>query len=180
MKVDVSSILKIAGAKVGVNGHVNFKSADFLGESYVFEEPLAVNGEIYNNGQTLTLEARVTGKMITECARCLSDVHVDVDFDIEEYLARDDGSERKDDEEDMILFDGHEVELDDIIRDRFLMNLSGKYLCRVDCKGLCPVCGHNLNEGDCGCEKDYIDPRWQALADIMKRQNEDESSESND
>ena len=173
MKIDVSSILKITGARVEIDGKVDLKDADFLGESYKFEEPLTVSGEIYNNGQTLTLEAHVTGKMITECARCLSEVHADVDFNVEEYLARDDGREARGDEEDIILFDGHEVELDDIVRDRFLMNLSGRYLCRDDCKGLCPVCGHNPNEGDCGCNREYIDPRWQALADIMKGQTEE-------
>lgn len=172
MKIDVSSILKVTGARVGIDCTVDLANADFLGESYTFEEPLAVKGEIYNNGQTLTLEARVTGKMITECARCLDEVHADVDFDIEEYLARADEGEAQD-KEDLILFDGHEVELDGIIRDRFLMNLSGRYLCREECKGLCPVCGHNLNEGDCGCDREYIDPRWQALADIMKAQQED-------
>ena len=137
MKIDVSSILKITGARVEIDGKVDLKDADFLGESYKFEEPLTVSGEIYNN------------------------------------LARDDGREARGDEEDIILFDGHEVELDDIVRDRFLMNLSGRYLCRDDCKGLCPVCGHNLNEGDCGCNREYIDPRWQALADIMKGQTEE-------
>lgn len=169
MKIDVSTILKITGAKVELNCEAGFDCVEFLGESYRFAQPLTITGEIYNNGQTLTLDAHVKGTMQTECSRCLKEINVDVDFDIEEFLSR--AEEGKDtDEEEVILFDGHEVELDDIVLDRFKMNLEGSYLCSEDCKGLCPMCGHDLNEGDCGCNREYIDPRWQALADILKQQ----------
>ena len=172
MKVDVSAILKVAGARLEIDGNVDFTNAGFLGESYAFEEPLAVKGEIYNNGQTLTLDVNVSGRMKTECSRCLKDIWVDVDFDIEEFLSRSD-SDIKSEDEDIIFFDGHEAELDTIVYDRFLMDLSGKYLCAEDCKGLCPVCGHNLNESECGCSREQIDPRWQALADILAQQKDE-------
>ena len=51
----------------------------------------------------------------------------------------------------------------------FLMNVEGKYLCSEDCKGLCQHCGADLNEGDCGCSQENIDPRWAALVDIMEK-----------
>ena len=173
MKVDVSAIMKVAGASVAVNGSVGFDSAGFLGESYTFEEPLAVKGEIYNNGQTLTLDIHVSGSMKTECSRCLKEIRADVDFDIEEFLSRSDTDKEQPEDEDVILFEGHEVELDPIVHDRFLMELSGRYLCSEDCRGLCPVCGHDLNEGDCGCSREQIDPRWQALADILAQQKDE-------
>ena len=173
MKVDVSAIMKVTGASIAVDGSVSFGSAGFLGESYTFEEPLAVKGEIYNNGQTLTLDVHVSGRMKTECSRCLKDIWVDVDYDIEEFLSRSESGGEQPEDEDMIFFEGHEVELDPIVYDRFLMELSGRYLCSEDCKGLCPVCGHDLNEGDCGCDREQIDPRWQALADILAQQKDE-------
>ena len=48
------------------------------------------------------------------------------------------------------------------------MNLPGRFLCSEDCKGLCPKCGADLNLGDCGCDKEDIDPRWADLQKIMK------------
>lgn len=171
MKVDVSSILKVTGASVKLDSELDMKNAEFLGETYRFNEPLRIKGEIYNNGQSLTLSARVQGKMLTECARCLKEIEVDVDFEIHELLSREEDGASPDD--DIILFDGHEIELDDIAADVFLMSISGKYLCSEDCKGLCPVCGCDLNEGECDCNNEYIDPRWQALADIFKQQDED-------
>lgn len=171
MKADVSAIIKVTGAKIKLNGFVELDKAVFLGETYKFSEPLKLVGEIYNNGQSLTLVANVQGKMLTECARCLKETEVDIDFDIDELLSRaEDGA---DPDSDMILFDGHEVELDDIVAERILMNISGRYLCSEDCLGLCPTCGKNLNDGECDCDNEYIDPRWQALKDILDRQNEE-------
>ncbi len=170
MKIDLSSVIKVTGAEVKFSGDAGFNNAEFLGEDYRFDEPLKITGRIYNNGQSLTLEADVTGNMVTECARCLDEIRVDVGFSVNELL-----SQRKENDaesEDIILFDGYEIELDEIIADHFLMNISGRYLCSEDCKGLCPTCGKNLNEGDCDCDNDYIDPRWQALADILNQTKE--------
>ncbi len=170
MKVDLSSVIKVTGAEVKLSSTVGFGDAEFLGETYKFIEPLKVEGRVYNNGQSLTLEAQVSGRMITECARCLDEVEADVEFSVHELLSqREEGAEE---DEDIILFDGYEIELDDIISDHFLMNISGRYLCSEDCKGLCPVCGKNLNHGTCDCDNEYIDPRWQALADIMNQTKE--------
>lgn len=171
MVIDVSPIIKVAGARAEIDGCVGFDGVGFLGETYTFPKPLRIKGEIYNNGKALSLCARVTGLMRTECARCLREIEVGVDYEINELLERaEDGAEPEDG--DVILFEGHEVELDEIAEDNFLMNVSGRYLCREDCEGLCPVCGHDLNEGDCGCGREAIDPRWQALADILEGQSE--------
>ena len=170
MKVDLSSVIKVTGAEVKLSSTVGFGDAEFLGETYRFIEPLKVEGRVYNNGQSLTLEANVSGRMVTECARCLDEVEADVEVSVHELLSqREEGA---DEDEDIILFDGYEIELDDIIADHFLMNISGRYLCSDDCKGLCPVCGQNLNHGECDCDNEYIDPRWQALADIMNQTKE--------
>ena len=61
------------------------------------------------------------------------------------------------------------VDIDDIVANNFLMNVEGKYLCSENCKGLCQHCGADLNEGDCGCSQENIDPRWAALVDIMEK-----------
>ena len=90
-----------------------------------------------------------------------------IDFDIDENLAQDDGSVSSDD--DVILFEDVKIDIDDIVANNFLMNVEGKYLCSEDCKGLCQHCGADLNEGDCGCSQENIDPRWAALVDIMEK-----------
>jgi len=51
------------------------------------------------------------------------------------------------------------------IREQMLMAIPIQALCRPDCKGLCSLCGQNLNEGECDCQDQYIDPR---MAELLK------------
>lgn len=166
MTIDVSSILKEIGGRIELNGNVALSDTDFLGETYRFEKPAEIKGHISNNGKSLILQAQCSGMMTVQCARCMKDIDVRFEFDMDETLVRQEGSVSEDD--DVILFDDTSIEIDDIVANNFLMNIEGKYLCKEDCKGLCPECGADLNEGDCGCTRDDIDPRWAALVDIMK------------
>ncbi len=167
MTIDVSTILKEIGGKIELDGEVYLSDTDFLGELYHFNGPLKIAGYISNTGQCLIMRAECTGYVNTQCARCMKDIKIPVDFEIDESLAQDDGKESYD--EDVILFEDTDIYIDDIVADNFLMNIEGKYLCSEDCKGLCTQCGADLNDGGCGCNSENIDPRWTALIDIMNK-----------
>ena len=63
--------------------------------------------------------------------------------------------------------DAEEVDTDEILLAQVALEMPSKNLCRPDCKGLCPKCGADLNEGDCGCPKDErVDPRLEKLKDF--------------
>lgn len=166
MTIDVSAILKELGGKVTLNGTVCLNDIGFLGGTYSFKEPVNVLGDISNNGKSLILRAKCAGTMLTQCARCMKEITVPIAFKLDENLVQGDDGNSYD--EDVIVFAGTAIEIDGIVADGFLMNVGGKYLCREDCRGLCPHCGADLNEGECGCDSDTIDPRWAALVDIMK------------
>jgi uncharacterized protein len=65
--------------------------------------------------------------------------------------------------------DRDELFIDEIIVDNIILSLPIKTLCSETCKGLCPICGQNLNEGDCDCEIENIDPRLQKLKDFYDK-----------
>ena len=50
----------------------------------------------------------------------------------------------------------------------FILDMETKFLCKEDCKGLCPSCGKNLNLGPCGCRKE-IDPRFAVLEQLLDK-----------
>ncbi len=52
---------------------------------------------------------------------------------------------------DVAFFDGVRLELFDVFREQVLLSLPVKQLCKEDCKGLCPSCGFDFNQGDCAC-----------------------------
>ena len=61
----------------------------------------------------------------------------------------------------------YQLPLDELVEEELILNLPSKNLCRKDCRGLCPKCGKNLNEGLCGCRSDTIDPRLEVLRQLM-------------
>jgi uncharacterized protein len=71
------------------------------------------------------------------------------------------------DEVDAEAFDGKTIDLDPIVREQVLLALPVSVLCREDCKGLCSVCGQDLNESDCGhAGRAEVDVRLAKLKDI--------------
>ena len=73
------------------------------------------------------------------------------------------GEVNEPDKEERFVFKGDFLDLAEYFRQSFLMAQPLKILCRTDCKGLCPACGINKNNGECRCEQKGIDPRWAAL-----------------
>jgi uncharacterized protein len=65
-------------------------------------------------------------------------------------------------------YSGDEIDLQQLIQERIYLALSMKPLCSEDCKGLCPVCGTNLNRGTCACDTHWEDPRLTALKALKK------------
>ena len=63
---------------------------------------------------------------------------------------------------------GEELDIDDLLETAFILDMESKSLCRPDCKGLCPKCGKDLNDGPCGCRPD-IDPRLAVLEQLLDK-----------
>lgn len=113
-----------------------------------------------------------TGRLQAEatmpCARCLEPVKVALDIELEEIFVPTvdivTGQSVRPDEEDRALWiDAHHIlDLTEVLRQDVLVTLPMHVLCDPECRGLCPSCGKNLNEGPCDCEPEP-DPRWAAL-----------------
>ena len=101
------------------------------------------------------------------CDRCAGEFHRKVEFPIDVCLVTELHNEENEDEW-VFPLEGDSADLDDIVRTVFVLNLDSKLLCREDCKGLCPQCGKNLNDGPCGCRKE-LDPRFAALRQLLEK-----------
>jgi uncharacterized protein len=121
----------------------------------------------------LRLESVVEGVLVTgtarmeavgECVRCLRDVTVPIEVDVQELFVHDASSEAGyDDDEEVSLLQGDLVDLEPVIRDDVVLDLPFQPLCTPDCSGLCVTCGARLDD-DPGHHHDAdVDPRWTAL-----------------
>ena len=158
MICDVSTVVNTEGASINFSEGVEF--ADFSLDVEVLRAKL--NGKITCSGGVLVLEANLDAKIKTSCARCLKELELPVSVDFSETLVQA-GQEEGKDLDSVIVFEGTEVDVGQLAENNLLLNISSKYLCSEDCRGLCPKFGKDLNEGDCDCDFDEIDPRWEKL-----------------
>jgi uncharacterized protein len=152
-----------------------------LGPEYRQRTPIKTSGradlvEEHHGKHKIIQDIRVKGQVATRlelsCARCLEPVEQDVkrEFDLlYRPLGADAGRDEMsitDAEAEISYYEGEGIQLEDVVREQLLLAVPLKVTCRENCKGLCPHCGQNLNEGQCDCTVEVEEPRWSALKEI--------------
>ena len=126
-------------------------------------------------GERVIVEGAAESKITLLCSRCLEEASFPLKIKLNaEYLpsskAPGNGEhELKSDELDIGYYSGDEIDIDGLIRENMLLSLPMKPLCKSDCKGICYKCGRNLNEADCGCRTDEVDPRLAPLNKLLNQ-----------
>ena len=108
-------------------------------------------------GGALLATGTVRAEWVGDCRRCLGEATGALSAEVRELF------EPGSDEEETYPLKSDEIDVEPLVRDAVLLELPLAPLCREACEGLCPVCGANRNEGDCGHKPDDRDPRWAAL-----------------
>lgn len=165
MIIDISRLLLNDGASITINGSILVDSQFFNDQNIVFNTPVNASGDIKSIRGMLYLTLDISAEYIAKCSRCLADTAEKLDFTINEVFSKP-GLENEND--DVIILDSNEIDLKDIIEQALSCAMPITSLCSVDCKGLCSICGCNLNFEDCDCEQDNIDPRLAVLKDFLK------------
>ena len=144
-----------AGDTLPLKGHLD-ESSYTLGERE-FSLPSGIDYDLVltNAGEGILATGILTTHVVGTCDRCLSPAEFDVDGEVDEYYLfeepEDTGDGDDDDELDFSLVsDDNTIDLSDALLSTLVMETPYVVLCRPNCKGLCPVCGVNLNEEDCG------------------------------
>jgi uncharacterized protein len=112
----------------------------------------------------ITVYGTIRFSIVSLCARCLRDVDIVLSPEVNLVLSPQHHDWERDDKDvDYETYSGDEFDLGSYLREVIAMSLPVKVLCQEECKGLCQVCGANLNEGSCSCKDDRIDPRFAVL-----------------
>jgi uncharacterized protein len=106
-------------------------------EPIKFHTPVKAKADISKITNVITVHLSLDGRMYSHCSRCLEEFDIELKKDIELNFPVDNKNPV--------------IDLDPDIREEIILDYPIKPLCRTDCKGLCPKCGKNLNEGDCSC-----------------------------
>ncbi|WP_040948614.1 YceD family protein [Gorillibacterium massiliense] len=117
---------------------------------------------------TVVVEGTLTIPVTMVCSRCLGDVQDVLRIPFRERFTREAPAPDEEEAEDLHLVSEDEVDLKPYVEEAVWMAIPYIPLCSETCKGLCPDCGTNRNERDCGCRQETIDPRLAGLADFFK------------
>lgn len=138
--------------------------------------PLAAAVRLSRDGERVLLEGSLEVALDLVCDRCLAPwrLPVKADFRLVLELVAAETADQADehicrsDEMDTVALSEPLVDLDDLLRQQLYLSLPAKSLCREECRGLCPVCGADLNQGACNCRTGGGDSPFAVLGRLKK------------
>ena len=165
MLLNVQKIINAPGERIDFRFDLDLSDVEFGGRCPV-EKPVVVTGDVRNVAGMLLLQFAADTELSCVCDRCLKDFHQRKTVRYECMVA-----DRLEDEEndEILLLENGCVDLGDLARTIFILEMDTKTLCAEGCKGLCPGCGVDLNQGSCTCKKE-TDPRLAVLAQLLNRE----------
>ena len=162
MKIDVSNLLTDNKLSVDYVEKLTMPSSYNIINNLI---EVNVKGEITKIKSDFVFDANIKSTLRFYCNLCLEPVDIKLDFCINELFSDD---EVKNEDIEVWKFTDNILELDEIVLVNILLNIPMKIVCSEQCKGLCPVCGKNLNFDECECDKNVNDNRFAELFVLMK------------
>ena len=144
MKINIADAVSSEGEVFSEELDGTLADIEYMGEYYRFDGGVHVAADYWLDDGGVTVRGRLSARLIARCSRCLKEILYPVELEFTEHY-----KERGEDGE--YPFSDNEIELDLMLGDNVVMSLPGKFLCSTDCKGLCSMCGKDLNSGPCGC-----------------------------
>lgn len=163
MVFDLTEVFASQGASKRISYDLDMSKAEF-GGGYPFTSPVSVKAHAQNIAGMVSVDIDAAFDFETRCDRCYDEIKKRMDYHFTHKLIEALQEEYND---DYIETPDRSLELDELVSSDILLELPSKFLCRGDCQGLCQKCGHNLNLGDCGCNKQEIDPRLAKLRNLL-------------
>ena len=163
MILDLKKVFLIENETLSISADVDIIDC-FINDTARFEGIPTAEINIRNSAGLVLFEAKVQYEYVYCCDRCGKEEkrkdacifrHILVTC-----LTEDSG-------DDYIEAPDYKLDTDILLRDDILLELPSKFLCEKTCKGLCPKCGKNLNEGPCSCSAKETDPRLAVLKQLL-------------
>jgi len=175
VRFNVAQLLK-EGTGAIRNFRVEAEPFGLLTEGITMVSTLAGAVKLLCTGENLFVTGSFTATLEKTCGRCLDPFTTIIAINLEEEfypvidintggtLSQDEGVDEANQIDEQ-----HILDMQEVVRQEFILHSETSRYCRSDCEGLCPTCGQNLNDVNCDCETDRIDSRW---ADLLVLQNE--------
>jgi len=171
MQINVAQLLK---QPVGATRQYELQEQLELSDEGVLPvAPLAGTVHLLRTQRGVLVHLQARTQVQIACCRCLEPFTTPVEINFqEEFFPTIDihtglPIEVPEDDKAALIDDSHVLDLGEMVRQYLLLSLPMHPLCREDCAGLCPHCGHNLNAGPCACPPEPVDSRWATLRELL-------------
>ena len=163
MVIDLKHIFVNENSTLPIEYSLDLSNVEHSG-SFPLKKPVEFSGTVSNKAGLVRFEATISYIYEAECDRCGEDTAKPVTVKGDKSLAT---SIEGEDSDTILLVPDMKLDIDDFLYTEVVVSLPMKHLCSENCKGICSKCGKNLNQGECNCPVKEIDPRLQALADLL-------------
>jgi uncharacterized protein len=173
--LDLAMLFNVSGmVQEGIGATRSYDVEGTIETSGGEQESVAGHVELLRTTAGVLVRAHMSLTEPEVCSRCLRPLveMLKIDFE-EEFQATVDAStgrpvEKRPDEDAFLIDSNHMLDLTEAVRQYREASATMAPLCRPDCRGLCPRCGRDLNEGDCDCNNVVVDSRLSALAALLE------------
>ena len=170
MSIDISSVVTCENKEVIEKVQIELEAFRSKMGSFPITQKAPVELKIANQeNRKLLIQGTVDFTALIPCSRCLEEIPTNIHFDIDKELRLEGSSVVDEEMDDSDYLIGFDLDVDRLIYEEILVNWPMKVLCSDDCKGICKVCGINLNKGDCNCQRTELDPRMAAFQDVFNK-----------
>ncbi|MCI8808459.1 MAG: DUF177 domain-containing protein [Oscillospiraceae bacterium] len=170
MRLDLKPLAQQPGGALPFAFQMDLSEVEWYGGK-PFAQPVRVEGQVRNRAGALELKARLDTVLSLTCDRCAKPFQREKTVEHGTLLAFELANGESDDIVELDRDGG--LELDELMREVFLLEMDTKNLCSQDCRGLCPGCGADLNVETCRCKRE-IDPRWAKLSQLLEPEETDQ------
>jgi uncharacterized protein len=134
-----------------------------------FETPLCSEVKIRKSGRLVLLSGKTQTELRLQCVRCLKEFPYPLSTTFELTLQplkeapSEEETELGSEEMELNFFEGGEIHLSEVACEQIFLEIPYQPLCHEGCKGLCPICGKDLNLSACECVKEELTSGFSAL-----------------
>ena len=156
---DAEGIISVDINQIGPDGFIleeqfPARSLDLDTPDAVFSSPLSVNCTFNRDGDNVLITGTASGRVRLRCGRCLKTCEIEITAEIDEFRSAENDPQ---------------IDISLGVRESIVLSYPAIPLCSDECKGLCQVCGQDLNRSDCGCKKQSFTSMGEKLKDLSKK-----------
>ena len=171
MLIDLSSFLDNSESYFSFEGKLNEAESDLSERGITIVGAIEYEGETFRVDGEKAIAVRITFKYKEPCSRCLEPSIHKMKSTLTGNLVegKEDVDSKDESFDEKLYYENDQLDLKDYILNQVIASLPMKSLCDEDCKGLCDLCGVDLNKNTCDCVQDEVDPRLEKLKNFFPK-----------